>query len=34
VHDDLDELAGAWEDDPQFDEAIRDQDRIDESLWR
>jgi hypothetical protein len=34
VHDDLDELAGAWEDDPHFDEAIRDQDRIDESLWR
>ena len=34
LHDDLDELAGAWDDDPQCDEAIRDQDRIDESLWR
>ena len=34
LHRDLDHLAGKWEDDPEFDQAIAAQDRIDESLWR
>jgi plasmid stability protein len=33
VHDDLDDLAGTWEEDPAFDAAIEDQRRIDETLW-
>ena len=31
---DLDEVAGKWVDDPEFDEAIAVQDRVDESLWK
>lgn len=31
---DLDALAGRWIDDPGFDETIRAQDQVDESLWR
>jgi hypothetical protein len=31
---DLDSLAGTWREDPAFDEAIRDQDQVDGSLWR
>jgi plasmid stability protein len=34
LHADLDTLAGTWVDDPGFDEAIRAQDQVDESLWR
>jgi len=34
IFHDLDFLAGKWEEDPDFDEAIAAQDRIDESLWR
>jgi hypothetical protein len=34
VHDDLDDLAGRWDEDPAFDEAIEAQDRVDESLWK
>jgi hypothetical protein len=34
LHHDLDALAGTWEDDPEFDRAIADQDRVDEALWR
>jgi len=34
VYTDLDDLAGSWVDVPGFDEAIRAQDRIDETLWR
>lgn len=34
VYHDLDALAGAWEDDPAFDRAIAEQDRVDEKLWR
>jgi hypothetical protein len=34
IHTDLDPLAGTWVDDPGFDEAIRAQDQVDESLWR
>jgi len=32
--DDLDRLAGRWQDDPEFDEAILGQHQIDESLWK
>jgi hypothetical protein len=31
---DLSDLAGAWEEDPEFDRALREQHRVDESLWR
>lgn len=31
---DLSDLAGTWTEDPEFDRAIADQDRIDEDLWR
>jgi hypothetical protein len=31
---DLDALAGTWVDDPGFDQALRAQDQVDESLWR
>jgi len=31
---DLNSLAGTWEEDPQFDEAIRMQDQIDLNLWK
>ncbi|MGB5661422.1 MAG: hypothetical protein WBO54_18270 [Thermoanaerobaculia bacterium] len=31
---DLTGIAGTWIEDPDFDRAIEDQDRIDEDLWR
>ncbi len=34
LHHDLDALAGTWRDDPEFDRAIAEQDRVDEALWR
>jgi len=34
IFDDLDYLAGKWEDDPEFDAAIADQDKVDEQLWK
>jgi hypothetical protein len=34
VHHDLDKLAGTWEEDPAFDKALADQDRVDPSLWK
>ena len=34
VYTDLDHLIGKWEDDPQFERAIADQDVVDEELWR
>jgi hypothetical protein len=34
LHTDLDALAGAWVDDPAFDEAIQAQDQVDATLWR
>lgn len=34
LHHDLDALAGAWDEDPEFDRAIADQHRIDEAMWR
>ncbi|OGV87278.1 MAG: hypothetical protein A3K19_13270 [Lentisphaerae bacterium RIFOXYB12_FULL_65_16] len=33
-YDDLDDLAGTWVDDPEFDKAIRDLDRVDVRLWQ
>ena len=30
---DLSGIAGTWKDDPEFDEAIVDQDTIDPDLW-
>jgi hypothetical protein len=33
-HTDLDAVAGTWIDDPGFDEAIKAQDQVDESIWR
>jgi hypothetical protein len=34
VYHDLDDLAGTWIDDPEFDKAIEDQHRIDPELWK
>jgi len=31
---DLSDLVGSWVEDPAFDEAIRDQDRIDPEMWK
>jgi hypothetical protein len=31
---DLSDLAGSWQEDPEFDAALAEQDEIDESLWR
>lgn len=31
---DLSEIAGTWREDPEFDQAVAEQDRIDEQLWR
>ena len=31
---DLSDIVGTWHEDPEFDEAIADQDRVDEGLWR
>jgi hypothetical protein len=31
---DLADVAGTWQEDREFDQAIEDQDRIDEQLWR
>jgi plasmid stability protein len=33
-YSDLDALAGTWIDDAGFDETIKVQDQVDESLWR
>lgn len=30
---DLDDLAGTWVDDPEFDKAIKDMDQVDQRLW-
>jgi plasmid stability protein len=34
IHDDLDHLAGRWEEDQAFDAAVAAQDEVDENLWR
>jgi hypothetical protein len=31
---DLDDLADTWIEDPEFDRAIADMDRIDEAMWK
>jgi hypothetical protein len=31
---DLDELAGTWVDDPEFDRALEEMDKIDPELWK
>jgi len=31
---DLDDLAGTWQEDPEFDSAIDAQEKIDEDLWK
>jgi hypothetical protein len=31
---DLDDLAGTWVQDPAFDDAMKEMDRIDPELWR
>ena len=31
---DLSDIAGTWQEDPEFDQAIADQDRVDEQMWR
>ena len=33
-HRDLSDLAGRWREDPDFDQAIADQDQVDEELWK
>ena len=33
IYHDLDELAGTWKEDPDFDKAIRIQDQVDPGLW-
>jgi plasmid stability protein len=31
---DLSDIVGTWQHDPAFDEAIADQDKVDEEMWR
>ena len=31
---DLSDVAGTWQEDPELDEAVADQDRVDERLWQ
>jgi len=31
---DLDHLIGTWEEDPEFDRAMKDFERIDEDMWK
>lgn len=33
-HHDLDDLAGTWIEDPEFDRAIEEMDRVDPELWK
>ena len=33
-HTDLDHLIGTWEEDPEFDHAIADFERVDDDAWR
>lgn len=33
-HDDLDDLIGAWVEDPEFDHALEAQGQVDPELWR
>jgi hypothetical protein len=31
---DLGDVAGTWHEDPDFDQAVTDQDQVDERLWK
>jgi len=31
---DLDDLAGTWVPDPEFDQVVAEMDRVDEDLWK
>lgn len=31
---DVSDIAGTWVEDPAFDDAIADQDRVDEAMWK
>ena len=33
-HNDLDDLAGSWVRDKEFDRALADMDKVDEGLWK
>jgi hypothetical protein len=33
-HSDLDPLAGSWQEDPAFDRAVADFERVDEEAWK
>ena len=33
-HTDLDDLAGTWVNDPEFDRAIQEMNRVDPELWK
>jgi len=33
-YSDLDDLAGSWVDDPEFDRAMKEMDRVDPELWK
>ena len=33
-HDDLNDLAGSWVKDPEFDKAMADMNKVDEALWK
>jgi hypothetical protein len=33
-HHDLDALAGTWKEDSAFDQAVADQDQVDERIWK
>ena len=33
-HNDLDDLAGTWVDDPEFDRAVEEMDQVDPELWQ
>lgn len=34
AHHDLDDFAGSWQEDPEFDAIIAEQDRVDEEKWK
>lgn len=33
-HRSLEDVRGTWREDPEFEAAVAEQDRVDESLWR
>jgi len=34
IHHDLDDFIGSWQEDPEFDAIIAEQDRVDEEKWK